>query len=152
LIGRRPTPDDETGWIRFYTDPRTPEDAWPAEQRTADDARASLAVAIAHWERWGFGPWTVFTRATDELIGKAGIRHVTTTARPEVELEWFTHPEHWNPGYATEIAQAAADAAFTTLELDELIAYTTPPNAASRAVMTKLHMTHDGETVEHAGL
>ena len=45
----------------------------------------------------------------------------------------------------------AVRAAFTTLGIDDLISYTVPDNAASRAVMEKLGMTYERD-VENAGL
>ena len=36
---------------------------WPLELRTSDKVAAILTGSIAHWDRWGFGPWTVIERA-----------------------------------------------------------------------------------------
>jgi RimJ/RimL family protein N-acetyltransferase len=149
LVARRPEPGDADAYVRFYTDPRTPEEVWPAHLRDADSARRVLDAAIAHWERWGFGPWTVL--AEGEIVGRAGAEHTRIAGRPEVELLWFMHPDAWNRGYATEIAREAVRVAFEVLELDDLVAFTTPANAASQAVMRKLGFVYERD-MEHAGL
>ena len=108
-----------------------------------------LAKHIAHWERWGFGAWTVVLPG-GEAIGHAGVQHTTVGGRSEVELMWFIHPDHWNRGYATELAREAVRVAFEVLELDDVVAFTVRGNAASRRVMEKLGMTYERD-VEHAG-
>jgi RimJ/RimL family protein N-acetyltransferase len=86
-----------------------------------------------------------------EVIGHAGVQHTTIGDRPEAELLWFSHPDYWNRGYATEMAREAVRVAFDVLELDDVVSFTVHGNAASRAVMEKLGMTYERD-VEHAGL
>jgi ribosomal-protein-alanine N-acetyltransferase len=149
LVGRRPVVDDLPAMVRIFTDPRTSEEAWPEHLRTADRVEAMLDEAIRHWERWGFGVWTVL--AGDEVVGRIGLAHTTDTGRPEVELAWFVDPDHWGRGYATEFAQEAIRVAFEILELDSVVAFTMRTNTASQAVMEKLGMTYEADIV-HAGL
>jgi [ribosomal protein S5]-alanine N-acetyltransferase len=150
LVGRRPEHGDADAYVSFYGDTRTPEELWPSSLRTPEHARATLEEFIEHWQRWGFGVWTVLL-PDGQVIGHAGVRHTTIGGRPEVEVLWFIHPDHWNRGYATEMAQEAVRVAFDVLELDELISFTVHGNAASRAVMDKLGMTYERD-IEHAGL
>jgi ribosomal-protein-alanine N-acetyltransferase len=149
LVGRRPEPGDLSAYVRMFTDPRVSEDVWPEHLRTADLAESNLKASIAHWERWGFGPWTVLRDGVP--IGYDGIRHAEVDGRPAIELLWFLDPEHWGQGYATEMGREAVRVAFEVLELDELVAQTVDVNRASRSVMEKLGMTHTGDAV-HAGL
>jgi RimJ/RimL family protein N-acetyltransferase len=149
LAGRRPEPEDRAAWIRWYTDPRIDEAAWPEHLRTADHAQAWLDGAIRHWERWGFGPWTVLEAGTP--IGQTGLTHTRVRGRPDVELGWCFASDAWGRGYATEMAREAVRVAFAVLELDEVVAFTTPGNIASLAVIERLGMTFSGE-VAHAGL
>ena len=150
LVGRRPEPGDGDAYVRFYGDPRIPEELWPSDLRTPDHARGTLDEFIDHWERWGFGAWTVLLR-DGEIIGHAGMQHTTIGGNPEVEILWFIHPDHWSRGYATEMAREAVRVAFGVLELDDLVSFTVDGNAASRAVMEKLGMTYERD-IEHAGL
>jgi RimJ/RimL family protein N-acetyltransferase len=151
LHGRPPEERDVDDYVRIWTDPRVDDDAWPADLRTSDDARAVLTCSIAHWKRWGFGPWTVIQRASNEVIGRVGLAYTRVTGRPEVEVAWFIDPDEWGQGYASEMAGEAIRVAFEVLELDGLIAMTTLPNSASQRVIAKLGFELDGQ-VEHAGL
>ncbi|MCW3021380.1 MAG: family N-acetyltransferase [Conexibacter sp.] len=149
LVGRRPEPNDAAAFARILTDARVAEEAWPEHLRTADRAREMLKDMIAHWERWGFGPWTVLLDG--EVIGYDGLRHADVAGRPAIELMWFLDADHWGQGYATEMAREALRVAFEVLELDRVVAETVDVNHASRAVMEKLGMAHV-DTVMHAGL
>jgi RimJ/RimL family protein N-acetyltransferase len=149
LAGRRPDEGDAQAFARILTDPRVDEEAWPAHLRTTDRAQSMLEDMIRHWERWGFGPWTVLLGG--EPIGYVGLRHADVAGRPEVELLWFLDADHWGAGYATELAREALRVAFEILELDSVVAQTTAVNAPSRRVMERLGMTHEGDAV-HAGL
>jgi RimJ/RimL family protein N-acetyltransferase len=149
LTGRRPEPGDAAIYARIFTDARVAEEAWPEHLRTADQARTLLDDLLRHWERWGFGAWTVLVDSAP--IGYAGLRHADVGGRPEVELLWFLDADHWGHGYATEMAREAVRVAFEVLELDAVVAQTVDANGASRAVMEKLGMAYEGETV-HAGL
>ena len=151
LRGRRPVPEDLEELARIWTDPRVPEDAWPASLRSVEDAARVLRATIAHWERWGFGPWTVVERATDTVVGRVGLQHALVAGRPEVEVAWFVDASAWGRGYATEMAREAVRAGFEALELTTLVSLTTPANAASQAVMRKLGFRFEAD-VEHAGM
>jgi [ribosomal protein S5]-alanine N-acetyltransferase len=149
LVGRRPVEGDRAELVRIFTDPRTPEEAWPEHLRTADRVEGMLEESIRHWERWGFGVWTVL--ADGKVVGRAGLAHTRDTGRPEVEVAWFVDPEAWNRGYATEIAREAIRVAREVLELDTVVAFTLVTNTASQRVMAKLGMGYERDIV-HAGL
>ncbi|HEV7492248.1 GNAT family N-acetyltransferase [Baekduia sp.] len=149
LVGRRPEAGDATTYARMYTDARVAEEAWPEHLRTADRAHAVLAEFLGHWERWGFGSWTVL--ADGMPIGYVGLRHGDVGGRPEVELLWFLDADHWGHGYATEMAREVVRVAFDILELDAVVAETVDVNHASRAVMRKLGMSYERDIV-HVGL
>ena len=149
LVGRRPEPADLDAYVGFFCDARVDEAVWPSSMRRPEDAARILDGHLAHWERWGFGPWAVLLEG--DVVGWGGVRHTTVEDRPEVELLWFMHPDHWGRGYSTEMAREGVRVAFDALELDDLVAFTTPANAASRAVMEKLGMSYERD-FEHVGL
>jgi ribosomal-protein-alanine N-acetyltransferase len=151
LTGRRPEQRDRPALVRIFTDPRTPETAWPEHLRTADRVQAMLDESIRHWQRWGFGVWVWSAGNGDPIVARAGLAHVQVDGRPEVELAWFVDPDHWRRGYATEVAREAIRIAFEILELDSVVAFTKDTNIASRGVMEKLGMAYEGELI-HAGM
>ena len=149
LTGRRPEPGDGATYASIFTDARIAEEAWPEHLRTAGHAQMLLDDFLRHWERWGFGPWTILLDGTP--IGYAGLRHADVGGRPEIELVWFLAADCWGHGYATEMAREAVRVAFDVLELDAVVAQTVDVNHASRRVMEKLGMAYERDTV-HAGL
>lgn len=151
LIGRRPEPGDLGDLQRIWTDPRIPEEQWPADLRTAEDAQRILEDSIAHWERWGFGTWTVLERDGGAIVGRVGLDHTTIEGRPEVEVAWFTDVDRAGRGYATEMGTEAVRVGFEVLELDDIVAFTMTTNTASQAVIRKLGFTFERE-IEHVGL
>lgn len=56
---------------------------------------------------------------------------------PCVEVGWRLAHEHWGKGYATEGALASLEYGFETLQLKEIVSFTTIHNERSIAVMKK---------------
>jgi ribosomal-protein-alanine N-acetyltransferase len=110
---------------------------------------ANLLGKQAHWDRYGFGLWAVFDRASGAFLGRGGLQHTAVTGSDEVEVGWVIVPERWGEGLATELALASVDAGFETLAVGDLIAYTRPDNVASRRVMEKAGFSYERE-LEHA--
>ena len=61
----------------------------------------------------------------------------------EWEVGWTVDPQFWGHGYATEAARAAVRFGFEDVGLDEIVSFTVPANARSRAVMERLGITRD---------
>lgn len=90
--------------LRWHTDPEgyalMAEDA-----RTADDARESLEVWQAGWERDGVGYWIA---ERDELaVGIGGVRVLEHQGRRYLNLYYRLDPSARGAGLATEIGSAA---------------------------------------------
>jgi 3-dehydroquinate dehydratase/shikimate dehydrogenase len=67
--------------------------------------------------------------------------HFNMTA-PAVEIGWRLAFDHWGKGYATEGALAALKFGYETLNLEEILSFTTEKNQRSRHVMEKIGMDH----------
>ena len=93
----------------------------------------------------GHGPWALEVKGGAPFIGFCGIWSPSFTAHftPCTEIGWRLAHETWGRGYATESAEAALAYGFGPLALAEIVAYTTPANRRSRAVMERLGMSHD---------
>ncbi|MDB5415008.1 MAG: GCN5-related N-acetyltransferase [Rubritepida sp.] len=148
----RPLEDDDAAdFAALNADPVVMRDfAKPLGAPESDAFRARLA---AHFEQHGFGFWGVFRRGEPGLIGLVGLLNVAPTMpfAPAVEIGWRIAAAHHRRGYAEEAARLALAAGFGPLRLQEIVAFTIPANAPSRALMNKLGMVADGG-FEHPNL
>jgi RimJ/RimL family protein N-acetyltransferase len=120
----------------------------PGETITEEDFQKGLEGADHHWQRHGFGFWLLRDLHTGEPVGRGGVRWTDATGTDEVEATWVIVLTRRGQGLATELAHAEVETAFGPLDLDELIAYTLPHNAASRRVMDKTGFTYDREFLD----
>ena len=109
------------------------------------ESDAFLDRILARWAEDGHGLWAVEERASAEFIGFIGLAAPRFKAAftPCVEVGWRLAHQAWGHGYATEGARAALAFGFEQIGLDEIVSFTTPINARSRAVMERLGMTRD---------
>ena len=68
---------------------------------------------------------------------------------PCVEIGWRLAKTDWSKGYASEAAKAALDYAFTGLQLDEVLSFTSVTNLPSAAVMKRIGMTNTHRNFMH---
>jgi RimJ/RimL family protein N-acetyltransferase len=96
-----------------------------------------------HWRTYGFGLWAIIEKASDRMIGFAGVCHPLWLPGWErtVEVGWRLHRDVWGRGYATEAGRAALREGFERLELPEIVAFVHPDNHRSLAVAERLAMT-----------
>ena len=103
----------------------------------------------------GFSLWAAELREAEEIVGFIGLSVPSFEAAftPCVEIGWRIAARFWGKGLATEGARAAADYAFATLRLQELVSFTTVGNMRSRRVMEKIGMTRDpAEDFDHPSI
>lgn len=152
LSGRAPVASDRPAYDRLLRAPQVERWLRPAPLPPFSDGSVAelLRRDIEHWDRHGFGPWTMLERATDTFVGRAGLVRATLDGVDIVEIAWALVPDRWGRGYATEAARAAIDRA-RALGLTDVIARTLPSNDSSWRVMEKCGMTPAGEVV-HADL
>jgi RimJ/RimL family protein N-acetyltransferase len=93
-----------------------------------------------HFAEHGYGLWAVEEKSSGEFIGFIGLMAVDFEAHftPAVEIGWRLASSHWRRGLATEGASAVLRYAFTALDLDEIVSFTSVDNKASRRVMEKI--------------
>lgn len=151
LRADRVVAEDLEPWSIVFLDDDFAGDEWPGHLRTPERALAIHDADRAHWERFGFGPWSVRERKTNAYVGRVGLSYTRDTGQPQVEIGWLIAAGQRGKGYATELGEAAIRVAFEVLELDGLIAFITPDNDASLAVAAKLGFETVGE-VEHVGV
>ena len=117
--------------------------AFGADAETADETRGFLARKLAHWHEHGFGIW-MFSDAGGTFVGRCGI-HLW---QGEVELGYIVRTRYWRRGFATEMATALAEHAFTALGMRELVGFTRATNTASRRVLEKVGFVYEREFID----
>jgi RimJ/RimL family protein N-acetyltransferase len=154
-IARQPSLDT----VRLLLRPLTPADA-PAVQRLAGDKEvASTTLNIPHpypdgaaelWigtlpQAYDSGEAVVFGIALHdggELVGTCGLRLELPHAR--AEIGYWVGREYWGRGVATEAARRVVDLAFEHFGVWRVWATCAPQNPASRRVLEKVGMRHEG--------
>ncbi|MCU1403801.1 MAG: anhydro-N-acetylmuramic acid kinase [Glaciihabitans sp.] len=118
------------------------------EQSDAMIDRASARISSDGWGLWAI-------EHNGEFLGFAGLSEPRFTAAftPCVEVGWRLARPAWGNGYATEAARAVVAYGFDTLELPEIVSFTTVDNRRSRAVMERLGMRTDpADDFEHPSI
>lgn len=110
-----------------------------------DDSYALAMAFQQSLDEDGYGFYAVETKATKAFIGYVGLSPVRFTApfTPAVEIAWKLARAAWGYGYASEAAAACLAHGFGELGLAEIVAFTTPANERSIAVMERLGMSRD---------
>ena len=147
------TERDLAPFAALNADPRVME-FFPAPLSGAE-SDALVAHIREHFARYGYGFWAVQAPGVADFIGFVGLAVPTFQARftPCVEIAWRLAYDYWGRGYSSEAAVAVAEFAFTSLRLDEIVAFTVPDNLRSRRVMGRLGMRRSPEDdFEHPAL
>ncbi len=98
---------------------------------------------------WGF--WAVEIPEQSTFIGFVGL-HIpkdNLPFSPCVEIGWRLAKEYWGQGYATEAAKESLKYAFTKLNINEVVSFTSLVNRRSQAVMEKIGMFNTGNNFMH---
>jgi ribosomal-protein-alanine N-acetyltransferase len=127
---------------RVYSDPQVMRYVATGPMEDIGVTERLLYDYDIHQQMHGYSFWAVVERATGELIGDAGLYRTPTG---EVELGYTLGLPWWGRGFATEAAGAWVDAAFDSLDIDEVVALAEPANHASLHVLEKLGMHRTGE-------
>jgi RimJ/RimL family protein N-acetyltransferase len=112
---------------------------------TSEESDAAVAKMEAHFEKHSFGLWAVEILETSQFAGFIGLSVPEFNApfMPCVEIGWRLVVEHWGRGYATEGARAVLAFGFRSLELNEIVSFTSAANVRSRRVMERLGMVRN---------
>ena len=134
---------DRVAFAAMNADPEVMADLGGPIDVSESDSKFDRYAAALH-ER-GFGRWLVETH-DGNFVGYTGVLKVHRPNHPlgeHFEIGWRLIRTAWGKGYATEAAKAALEDSFTRIRLLEVLAYTAPENARSRAVMERLALKRD---------
>jgi RimJ/RimL family protein N-acetyltransferase len=136
-------PQDRDAFATMVADPEVMR-YFPAPlNRSQSDAMADKCEALIAERGWGI--WAVERQADQRFIGFVGL-HIPQDNLPFlpcVEIAWRLARPAWGQGFATEAAIAALSTGFDTLQLPEIVAFTTQTNQRSQSVMQRLGMVRD---------
>jgi RimJ/RimL family protein N-acetyltransferase len=142
------TDDDRDDFARMNADTEVMHDLGGPISRADSDRK--LDAYADSFERHGYSRWLIETLDEGESIGTfAGYAGVVARADANDplglhdEIGWRLTRTAWGYGYATEAAQAALADVFTRVGLSEVLAYTSPDNVRSQAVMQRLNLRRD---------
>jgi RimJ/RimL family protein N-acetyltransferase len=140
LVLRRPRRDDAPViFDRYATDPEvTRFVAWPRHQ-LLEDTRAFVEWSEAEWERWGVGPYLIWSRQ-DVLLGSTGL--APETARRS-GTGFVLARDSWGCGYATEALESMVSLA-QALAVVRLYAVCHVDHRASARVLEKCGFEREG--------
>jgi [ribosomal protein S5]-alanine N-acetyltransferase len=127
-----------------YADPEVMRYVGHGAHRTLAETANALRIYGDVLAQRGYSFLAVTERESGRLIGDGGL-HPMGGVGPDVELGYTLARSAWGRGYATELAQALVDYAFTVLRVPRVVAQVEPANTASRHVLAKLGMTEREE-------
>jgi ribosomal-protein-alanine N-acetyltransferase len=149
MLLSRVAASDLDDYARFYADTRVT--ATLGGVRSREWVADYIERAMAHWDQHRFGLWTARHRETGAFVGRGGLRVADIDGKREIEVAYGLMSEFWGQGFATEMAEASVDAAFTSLGLPDVVSFTLHTNLASRRVMEKVGFHYERD-IDYAEL
>lgn len=159
VVLRRPVAEDAAGVLAVHGDPRVYEHDPHLTQADLASAQSFLVEPLEHWDRWGFGFWTVLVPATwwpggvpgplptdDGRVhaGLAGIRHHVMVDEPVLNVYFRLAPQVQGRGLAGRLVRAAAQMASQVAPGVDLVVRTRPANGAARRVAERGGFVDEG--------
>lgn len=132
--------DAEAIFQRYSNDDEVTRYLGWATHRTVADTQAFLAFSAVQWEREGAGPYLIWARADDRLLGSTGL---SLEHGGQATTGYVLATDAWGKGYATEALTAMVDVA-TDIGVRRLYALCHPQHRASWRVLEKCRFERDG--------
>lgn len=102
----------------------------------------------------GIGRFVVVLKATNEVIGWAGIKYITEPENNRVnfyDLGYRLQEKHWRNGYALEAAKAWLDYGFRQMKIPLMVGIAHVDNLGSNTILKRIGMKQTDQ-YEHEGL
>lgn len=120
--------------------PSFPRDVPLGRIKSLEEIEERITRSHCAWAAGRAFIWSIESRAEGTFLGQ-----VTLTRKDEADtwaLAYWTHPERWGEGYATEAAQCVIKFGFERLGAASIWAGAAEWNHASNRVLEKLGMVH----------
>lgn len=141
---RHATPGDAAFLLQQMNEPGWLANIGDRSVHSLADAEAYIRDKILPpYEALGYGMYLAASRTTGEPVGLCGL--VKRDSLPDPDLGFALLQRHWGCGYAVEAGAAVLAYAWDELGLERLLAITTPGNARSGRVLTKLGFAQQPE-------
>ena len=128
--------DDLDTYAAICADPEVMQYIGTGATLNRTDTWRSMANILGHWQLLGYGMFAIESKATGELMGRAGF--LDPPGWPGFEVGWLLGRSHWGHGYALEAAIASRDYAFASLGREKIISLIRPGNTRSVRVAERL--------------
>lgn len=150
LLVRLMQPGDIDPLVALWTDPAVTKHMGGPRDR--EQLEGNLAAMCREASKGAYDLWPVVEKATGAVIGMAGLLEKDVNGRDAIELVYVLSKSVWGQGYATEIASAIREYAFSTLGLRRIVSLIHPENTASMRVAKKVGMEFEGEAPRPGGV
>jgi ribosomal-protein-alanine N-acetyltransferase len=143
---RYPVLDDAPRLLSAFRSPTFPQYVPLGRLTSAEQVMQWIEGSQTRWAQGQGYTWAIEQASDGKLVGQ-----VSLTRMPEAgawALAYWTHPDCWGEGYATEAARQAAAFAFQQLGATRIWAGVTPWNHGSRRVLEKLGMIYLADNPE----
>lgn len=125
---KKPTAEDYEFLLALYADPEVMKYI-STGVRDAKKTQESLDKFMHHWDKRGFGMWTIQSKESLEKIGYMGFRCLE--GKEGVEFGGLLIKKAWGKGAATEIGQACLKHGFEQYKFKLIYSVVDPRNEAS---------------------
>lgn len=113
--------------------------------KSLEETKNRISRIESHWDSHSFGDFLVHDKASDDLVGFAGLHYKSQGGK--VNIAYIVLEEHQRKGFGFEISQAMLDYGFNTLDLREIVAEIDPENAMSIKLIQKCGFEYEGEQI-----
>ena len=141
LYIKNPEAADFDNLSQIQTDPIVMKYIRSGRPYTPEEVNESLGKSIAHFQKYGYGFGTTFTKEDNKLVGWAGLIHLDyDDTQPEHEIGCILAKEVWGQGYGTELARAMVEWGFQNINIDKIFASIHPNHIVSQRTSEKIGM------------
>jgi RimJ/RimL family protein N-acetyltransferase len=138
-------PGDAALMLKVWNDPAFVRYVGDRGVRTLDEAREALDGGIlTMYRQFGYGPFRVALRGSDEPMGICGLFKRDYLDDPDIGFGLL--PVYCRSGFAFEASRAVLEDARTGLGFDRVTAIVSPDNKASIGLIEKLGLSLLGPT------
>jgi RimJ/RimL family protein N-acetyltransferase len=94
LVCARTTADHLEDLATLLQDPAVAKTLTATGAPASDaEVRANVEAKVEHWNKYGFGFWMVYDRATGAFVGRGGLQHTLAAGGNDVEIGWASGGE-----------------------------------------------------------